>query len=46
VTVVAIKDALKDTMTLNPPPDVILGPDNALILIGKHNDIDNLGRFE
>ncbi|MBX2990482.1 MAG: TrkA family potassium uptake protein [Bacteroidetes bacterium] len=46
VTVIAIKDVLKDTMTLNPLPDVVLGPDSALILIGRHNDIDSLKRFE
>jgi trk system potassium uptake protein len=46
VTVVAIKDVLRDTLMLSPSPDQVLGPDSALIVIGQHNDIDKLKRFE
>lgn len=46
VTVIAIKDILKDRMTLNPPPDAELTPDSALIIIGQHADIDKLKGFE
>jgi trk system potassium uptake protein TrkA len=46
VTVIAIKDVLQDTMTLNPEPDQILPADSALLVIGQHKDIDSLKRFE
>lgn len=46
VTVVAIKDVLRDTLFLSPSPDQVLGPDSALIVVGQHNDIDKLKRFE
>jgi trk system potassium uptake protein TrkA len=46
VTVVAIKDVLRDTMLLIPKPDQVLVADSALIVIGHHTDIDKLRRFE
>lgn len=45
VTVIAVKDVLKDTLVLSPPPDEVLRPDSALIVIGLHDDIDKLKRF-
>lgn len=46
VTVIAIKDVLKDTMVFIPPPDLILAADSALLIIGRNPDIDKLKRFE
>jgi trk system potassium uptake protein TrkA len=45
VTVVAVKDVLKDTMVITPSPDQVLGPDSALVLIGRHAEIDKLKQF-
>ena len=46
VTVIAIKDVLRDAMLLVPKPDQVLVADNALVVIGHHTDIDKLKRFE
>lgn len=46
VTVIAIKDVLRDTLVLVPQPDQVLPADSALIIIGRHADIDKLKRFE
>lgn len=46
VNVIAIKDVLKDTLELNPHPEQKLGADCALIVIGKHADLDNLKKFD
>jgi trk system potassium uptake protein TrkA len=46
VTVIAIKDVLRDTMVIIPRPDEVLPADSALIIIGRHSDIDKLKRFE
>jgi len=46
VTVIAIKDVLKDSMVLLPEPDQVIGVDTVLIVIGRHTDIDKLKSFE
>jgi trk system potassium uptake protein TrkA len=46
VTVIAIKDVLKDSLVLVPEPDQTLPADSALIIIGRHTDIDKLKQFE
>lgn len=46
VEVIAVKDVLRDSLVLTPPADSKLGPDTALIIIGKNEDIERLKRFE
>jgi trk system potassium uptake protein TrkA len=45
VTIIAIKDILKDEMIIVPLPDYIFTPDSALIILGKHSDIDKMKKF-
>lgn len=45
VTIIAIKDILKDEMIIVPLPDHIFTPDSALIILGKHSDIDKMKKF-
>jgi trk system potassium uptake protein TrkA len=45
VTVIAIKDVLKDSMVIMPEPGYILPPDSALIVLGRSSDIDHLKQF-
>ena len=45
VTIIAIKDILRDVMILVPTADQLFTPDTALIILGKHKDIEKLKRF-
>ena len=45
VIIIAVKDILRDEMNLIPQPNLILKPDVALILLGKHADIHKLKKF-
>lgn len=45
VIIIAVKDILHDEMNLVPEPSLILKPDVALILLGKHTDINKLKKF-
>lgn len=45
VTIIAIKNILEDKMIVVPPADHIFVPDSALIVLGKHSDINKLERF-
>lgn len=45
VTIIAIKDILRDEMIIVPAPDHKFAPDSALIILGKHDDIDKLKQF-
>jgi trk system potassium uptake protein TrkA len=42
VTIIAIKNILEDKMTIVPTADHIFVPDCALIVLGKHSDINKL----
>lgn len=46
VTVIAIHDVLKDIMVPIPEPNQVLAPDSALFILGRHDDIEKLKRFE
>ncbi len=45
VAVIAIKNILLDEMLLIPNPDYKFIPDTALIVLGKHDNIDKLRQF-
>lgn len=45
VNVIAIKDVLKDIITINPEPDFKFIPDMVLYLLGKSDDIVNLKKI-
>jgi trk system potassium uptake protein TrkA len=45
VTIIAIKNILQDEMIIVPESSYKFSPDTALILLGKHKDIDKLKRF-
>lgn len=44
-TIIAIKNILKDEMIIAPSPDFKLIPDSALIVLGKHVDLDKLKKL-
>ncbi|MEW6509068.1 MAG: TrkA family potassium uptake protein [Bacteroidota bacterium] len=45
VTIIAIKNILQDEMILVPEASYKFSPDTALIILGKHSDIDKLKKF-
>jgi trk system potassium uptake protein TrkA len=45
VTIIAIKNILQDEMVLVPEASYKFSPDTALIILGKHSDIDKLKKF-
>lgn len=45
VTIIALKNILQDEMILVPEASYKFSPDSALILLGKHSDIDKLNKF-
>lgn len=45
VTIIAVKDIMKDEMIIVSSPDYVFAPDSALIILGKHDDIDKLKQF-
>jgi trk system potassium uptake protein TrkA len=45
VTIIAIKDILRDEFISVPSADQVFAPDTALIVLGRHYDIEKLKRF-
>lgn len=45
VTIIAIKEILRDELVLVPSADYLFSPDTALIVLGKHIDIEKLRHF-
>lgn len=45
VTIIAIKDILRDELIPVPSADQVFAPDTALIVLGRHRDIEKLKRF-
>lgn len=44
ITVVAIRDTLRDEVRVNPDPSLPVTPSDALIVLGKHEDVNRFAR--